>query len=280
MQNMRLVVLTDNRKVDESLESEHGLSIYLETDQYKCLLDTGASDIFIHNAEKLGIDLLDVDYVFISHGHADHIGGLPAFLEMNSKAKVILSSHALNQRFFSKRLGMHEIGIELDVNQYPGRFVFVDSEWVSENDIRVFSSLSNTFPLPKGNRALFKDVGKGLEPDDFNHELIVCFGTDKLLVFTGCGHKGLFNILDTVKEKTNKRVRCVIGGFHMLDSTALQQYESKEEIEAIAEILKRDYPQTDFITGHCTGEGVYSQLKSVLGDKSDHFYTGYEKIIN
>jgi len=277
---MRIVILSDNRKLDESLESEHGLSIYLETDQYKCLLDTGASDIFIHNAEKLGIDLSDIDYVFISHGHADHIGGLPAFLEINLKAKVVLSSQALNQRFFSKRLGMHEIGISLDVNQYPGRFIFVDSESVFENNIRVFSVHHETFPQPKGNKALFKDAGKGLEPDDFNHELIVCFGTDNLLVFTGCGHKGLLNILDTVKEKTGKQVRYAIGGFHLLDSTAQQQYESEEEIEAMAEILKRDYPRTDFITGHCTGEEVYNQLKRILGDKSGQFYAGFEIIIN
>jgi len=266
--------------MDESLESEHGLSIYVETAQYKCLLDTGASDIFIRNAEKLGIDLLDIDYVFISHGHADHIGGLPAFLELNSKAKIVLSSQALNQQFFSKRLGLHEIGISLDVNQYPGRFVLVDSESVFENDIRVFSSTSEAFPRPKGNRALFKDAGNDLEHDDFDHELIVYFGSDELLVFIGCGHKGLFNILETVKEKTNKRVRSVIGGFHMLDSTALQQYESKEEIEAIAEILKRDYPHTDFITGHCTGDGAYKQIKSILGDKLIQFYTGFEKKTN
>ena len=100
---MKLVVLSDNQAMNDLLESEHGLCVYLETEQYKCLLDTGASDIFIRNAEKLAIDLSDVDYVFISHGHADHIGGLLAFLQINRKAKVVLSKNATNQSFFSKR---------------------------------------------------------------------------------------------------------------------------------------------------------------------------------
>ena len=73
---MKLTVLSDNRSSDNRLSTEHGLSILLETEQHKILLDTGASDVFIRNAEQLGIDISDVDYVFISHGHSDHAGGL------------------------------------------------------------------------------------------------------------------------------------------------------------------------------------------------------------
>lgn len=76
---MKIIVLSDNRTINSELETEHGLCVYLETEKYKCLLDTGASDIFISNAARLNVDLTDVDYVFISHGHADHTGGLPAF---------------------------------------------------------------------------------------------------------------------------------------------------------------------------------------------------------
>ena len=66
---MKWTVLSDNRSSDSHLSTEHGLSILLETEQHKILLDTGASDVFIQNAELLGVNLSDVDYVFISHGH-------------------------------------------------------------------------------------------------------------------------------------------------------------------------------------------------------------------
>jgi 7,8-dihydropterin-6-yl-methyl-4-(beta-D-ribofuranosyl)aminobenzene 5'-phosphate synthase len=52
---MKWIVLSDNRTQNPSLETEHGLSILLETDKHRILLDTGASDIFIRNAEKMGI---------------------------------------------------------------------------------------------------------------------------------------------------------------------------------------------------------------------------------
>ena len=98
---MRLVVLADNRKLSRDLQTEHGLCIYLETDKYKILLDTGASDIFIQNANKLNVNLQEVNYVFISHGHSDHIGGLPYFLKINKTAKVIMSINIQNQLYFS-----------------------------------------------------------------------------------------------------------------------------------------------------------------------------------
>ena len=63
---MKIVVLSDNRTQSEALQPEHGLCIYLETNKYTCLLDTGASDLFIHNAEKTGVDIQAVDFVFIS----------------------------------------------------------------------------------------------------------------------------------------------------------------------------------------------------------------------
>ena len=99
---MKWTVLSDNRSRDGRLSTEHGLSILLQTQRHKILLDTGASDVFIKNAEQLGIDLCDVDYVFISHGHSDHAGGLRYFLEHNQKAKVIVSPNAMSGTFYSK----------------------------------------------------------------------------------------------------------------------------------------------------------------------------------
>ena len=276
---MKITVLADNRKFDDTLESEHGLCIYLETENYKCLLDTGASDVFITNAEKLGIDLNEVDFVFISHGHADHIGGLPEFLTVNVKAKIVLSENAINQSFFSTRNGLHPINIDFDFSPYTERFVFVDSEMVIRDEIRVFSATENKYPLPKANAALFKQRGNGLLSDDFNHELVISFGTDNLFVYTGCAHRGLMNILSSILLSPTKKIGTVMGGFHLSDSNATQRFETEAEIENIGSELKKIYPDTLFITGHCSGENAFKLLKTKLGEHIDLFYTGYSQVI-
>lgn len=273
---MKLVVLVDNRKLDEALESEHGLAVYVETEKHKYLLDTGASNAFIRNAEKLGVDLKMVDTVFISHGHADHIGGLEAFLRLNLTAKIILSQNVLSQKYYSNRLGLRKISIELEPSNYKNEFIFIENEAVISDEFKVCSANQLQYAQPIGNKTLFKETEKELVLDDFNHELIACIGISDTLVFVGCGHKGLLNILEAVSKKYVKNIRYVIGGFHLLDSTASSNYESKYEIENLGNALNKKYKHTEFITGHCTGEKAYKLLKMKLGQRLVHFFTGYK----
>src|SRR5574344_1831343 len=189
---MRLVVLADNRTLSRDLQPEHGLCVYLETDQHKILLDTGASDIFIQNANKLNINLQAVDYAFISHGHSDHIGGLPYFLELNTTAKVILSPHILNQQYFSKRRYLHNITGDIDFDKYKDRLLFVEDNQIIEG-MHIYCHLPTVMPMPKGNGNLFvKEQVGDMQIDCFAHELVLY--TEGLL-FTGCAHHGILNIL-------------------------------------------------------------------------------------
>ena len=99
---MIVKVLAENTTSSEALGSEHGLSLYIETETHKILFDTGASGLFAENAEKMGVDLTRVDLAVISHGHYDHGGGLKTFLGINNRAKIYLHHMAFEPHYANR----------------------------------------------------------------------------------------------------------------------------------------------------------------------------------
>jgi 7,8-dihydropterin-6-yl-methyl-4-(beta-D-ribofuranosyl)aminobenzene 5'-phosphate synthase len=86
---LSLTVLVDNITLtDRYFTAEPGLSFFLETSGKKILFDTGYSDAFLANAGKMGINLRDLDYVVLSHGHLDHTGGLVPLTSHLTEAKI------------------------------------------------------------------------------------------------------------------------------------------------------------------------------------------------
>jgi len=129
--------------------------------------------------------------------------------------------------------------------------------------LHVIAHIPQSHPMPKGNRHLFVENAEGnYVNDDFRHELALY--TDGLL-FTGCAHSGLENILSACPYP----VKTVVGGFHLLDD-----HETKEELTELANRLAGAYPNTQFYTSHCTGDKVFEVMKSVMGEQLHTFSCG------
>ena len=88
------------------------------------------------------------------------------------------------------------------------------------------------------------------------------------LLFTGCAHNGLENILAACPWP----VHSVVGGFHLLDGL-----QSNEDIVALAQRLKANYPQTQFYTSHCTGNHVFELMQTIMPTQLHPFTCGTTK---
>ena len=66
---MKITILTENRNGNNNCINEDGLSIFIEMNNYRVLLDTGITDAFLKNAETLSINLDEVNIIVLSHGH-------------------------------------------------------------------------------------------------------------------------------------------------------------------------------------------------------------------
>ncbi len=265
---MKITTLVENNLSSENIESEHGLSLYIEFEEHKILFDTGQTDMLLRNAEKLNVNLQEVDTVIISHGHYDHIGGLIHFLKINQKAKVFLKKEIFEYQYASFRKSVQKnIGYSPDLLNYIDRFVFLGSTCdILEHQLFI-TAFDKNYELPKGNKTLYKIQNNKLLHDTFQHELIYAINTSNgLVIFSGCAHSGILNIVSTVQRLLPaKKIYAVIGGFHLKDKSEFGETET--EIQFIAHELQRISPETIYYTGHCTSEYAYSIMSKILKDK-------------
>ncbi len=277
---MKVVSLIDNQSLAQrkDLRSEHGLSIYIYTSTQQILFDTGVSGIFRSNAQRLNTDLAQVSLAVLSHHHYDHGGGLRTFFASNTQAKVYLRSSGTEQ-FYLHLFGLFKRPIGLDATlfqDYPERFCFTDVFSEIAPDVFIVAKINKRHPSPRGNRRLFVHTGRSSQPEDFEHELILVIRENgQLVVFTGCSHHGILNMLDAVLECfPGQTIKAVFGGFHLIDNPPFNTMAGgKQEVEELGEAILK-YPIEKIFTGHCTGAKAYQVLSNVMGEKMQYLATG------
>ena len=269
---MKVTSLVENTSCHTGCGAIHGLSLDIETPKHHILFDMGPNALFLENAETLGVDLSTVDVGFLSHGHYDHGGGLELFCKRNEKAKIFISPYAFDS--YAARSGdeYRMIGLEPHVyKKYQNRFES-RTGWLDE-ELFIFDDITGKEFLTAASASLLEQTESGYQSDRFLHEqnlILSCEG--KTVLFAGCAHRGIVNILKKAEEHIGGELDYVFSGFH-LTNPGLGIDEPSELIEAVgAELLKRK--KTQYITGHCTGEGPYQILKEQMGDRLDTMPSG------
>ena len=267
--NLKMTVLIDNI-ASEPLCAEWGLSIFIEADNNKILLDTGASELFAQNAQLLNISLEDINFAVLSHAHYDHADGMETFFSKNQSAPFLLSHRCYENCYGLKEGELHYIGIKPGImEEYAKRIKYIngaakisDGIWLVPHRKADYSSfaVSNDLYISDGNCHI---------PDDFGHEQSLVFETEKgLVVFNSCSHTGMINILADIEEMLGRNdVYAYIGGLHLFKRSGEEVSELGKEIAATG--IQRIF------TGHCTGEQAFGILKAELGNRLYQIHSGF-----
>ncbi|MCL1831493.1 MAG: MBL fold metallo-hydrolase [Oscillospiraceae bacterium] len=296
---MRILTLIENTRDSRKLQVEHGLSFFVELNGKNVLIDTGASDKFMRNAEKLQVFLdapklsqeTPLEACVVSHNHADHIGGLEALLKARPDLKVYASKHVRGNYY--RKVGPFNVVICWNrnfLNKHSQNFVLFEKfQQVCEGFYVMGCEVHNEHYVRRDRRLLMKEYGKHMTrfvPDDFKHEIfaVIFPSADEngrvgrkerekgCVVISSCSHSGIVNILETVKQTwPDSPILGVIGGFHMQDVPGVND----SFIKRVAGELMR-LSDGCVYTCHCTGEKAYERLKSYMGDQIQTLRTGEE----
>ena len=266
---MRIVNLIEDTVVENGFKSEHGLCFYIETSKHKILCDTGASDAFIYNAQRLNINLEQVDMVILSHGHYDHCGGVMEFAKINSKADIYIQQSACEDYYNIKNGFEKYIGINKEILTLK-QLKLINGDYKIDDELAIFTGINPDLESFKGNLFLKKKVGDELLQDNFNHEqcLVISEKSDeniiKNVLISGCAHNGILNIIQQYNKKYDYELDAIFSGFHMMKDG---EY-TDEEIRIIQEMAHKlnDF-KAIFYTGHCTGKDAFLIMKKIMNDK-------------
>lgn len=264
---MRLTVVCENT-VGRPIQAcgEHGYACLLQTSHGSWLFDTGSGQTLLRNLEALGCDPAGIDGVILSHGHADHTGGLLPLLQHIGPRPVHAHPSVFAERCWQ---GLHEqraVGcphsrIELEGNgaafQLDRRFKELAPSLFYSGEIARSNAVEKGDPHLLGRLPDTGDWG----PDAFADDVAMAVDTPPgLVILLGCAHAGLINTVEHFRRKLPmRRIHAIIGGSHLGPA-------SDEQFDATVDYLLRlDFDRLGL--SHCTGQIRAAQLHARMPNK-------------
>ncbi len=265
---MKIAVLVENHKGSNSCGTQWGLSFWVEVDGKHFLFDVGGSDLYLRNAEKLGIDLSKTDYLVLSHGHFDHGAGLDFFPYYRP---LILHPMA-----FMRRVGQPQVrDLNIDIprvweNIKNGREKYRSGILNKEDAEERFELIQTSKPYHITDNAWF--LGEIPRKFDFEScgrlssnvvdDSAVAVKTSKgVVILSGCAHSGICSIIEYAKEVLDtEKVFCVVGGLHFFKQSKMDERASRT-----IKYFFDNHVQSAYL-GHCTSDYIVERFRDELPD--------------
>jgi len=263
--SIKITTLSENTAGRVNLLAEWGLSILVEADDYRVLLDTGLSFSAAYNAITLGIDLSQINKIVFSHGHFDHTGGLLHILKILSGAVEVIAHPDIWALKYAGRPERAEeyIGVPFpkEAAETLGASFNLTREpvWISEN-IVTSGEIPMITEYEKIDPMLFVKEESELKPDPLYDDQALFLKSEKgLVIILGCAHRGIINTIRHAQKLTGvESIYAVIGGTHLI-SASPQRMDL-----TIAELL--NFRVQKLGVSHCTGLPASAILAHMFGE--------------
>ncbi|MBN2421744.1 MBL fold metallo-hydrolase [Candidatus Woesearchaeota archaeon] len=237
------------QKFDNDLS---GVSFLIEIKPLRILFDVSFKDEILKNAKQGNIDLKNIDFLVISHGHIDHTEGLK-YIDFSEIKNLICHPLCLEKKYYE---GEGEIGSPLSAEELRKRTNLILSKepyWINKK-IVFLGQIPRKLEF-EGKQAVGYLENK---KEDFviDDSAVAIKHNKGVIIISGCSHSGICNIVNYAKKVCNEeKVYSVIGGFHLFN---------KEQTDKTIDFFKKQNIEKLFPL-HCLDEYAFSEFSKIGG---------------
>lgn len=281
VERLSILPLVDFYPERKEFETEPGVSYLIRADKTTILLDLGYNEQKIHpspllkNMEKLGVKGKDIDAIFISHLHLDHLGG------MNEQRKKIFS-------ISQGPVELRKIPVYAPDNVSP-------SSWNPGPQTEIIKEPRVLNPgiasIGVHSRYLFI-MGQTLE-----HSLAINVEGKGIVLIIGCGHQTIERIIERAQDLFDEPIYAIIGGLHfpinggrIMKGPLNIQYIvasdnppwkglKEEDVKNSIKVVKRVNPMLVSLSPHDSSDWSIEQFKKAFGNKYVDLKVGKEILL-